>query len=106
MPKPMWTFLLSCNKSVDYQPVVAPNFMVDAKISGMLLRWISIDNDLTGKLRHTLVSQSGLGKLTIMYRVVLAKNEKTQYHDGVGRPILWVEGVVVKGHVPQKHISI
>lgn len=95
----MWPFLISCNKELDYQPIIAPDFMVDAKKSGLLMRWAKSDNDLSGKIREVAVSTPDWGKLTLLYRVIMAKKEQTTYRDVSGRPILWIEGVVVRGDV-------
>lgn len=95
----MWPFLISCNKELDYQPIIAPDFMVDAKKSGLLMRWAKSDNDLSGKIREVVVSTPDWGKLTLLYRVIMAKNEQTTYRDVSGRPILWIEGVVVRGDI-------
>lgn len=95
----MWPFLISCNKELDYRPIIAPDFMVDAKKSGLLMRWAKSDNDLSGKIREVAVSTPDWGKLTLLYRVTMAKKEQTTYRDVSGRPILWIEGVVVKGSI-------
>jgi hypothetical protein len=99
MPKYMWPFLISCNKEVDYQPIIAPDFMVDAKKSGLLMRWAKFDNDLSGNIREVAIPTSDWGKITLLYRVTMAKKEQTPYRDSSGRPILWIEGVVVKGDI-------
>jgi len=106
MTKQMWPFLVSCNKLLDYQPVIAPDFMVDAKMSGILVRWTPVNEDLAGSLRQKSISKSKLGPITVIYRTVLAKNGNTQYRDGVGRPILWIEGVVIKGFAQKNEIPI
>lgn len=102
----MWPFLVSCNKLLDYQPVIAPDFMVDAKMSGLLVRWTPVNEELKNSVQHTSIPKSKFGQITVIYRAVLAKNGDIQYRDGVGRPILWIEGVIIKGYAQKNEIPI
>ena len=104
MTKQMWPFLVSCNKLLDYQPVIAPDFMVEAKMSGLLTRWTPVNEGLTNSLLLTSVPKSKLGQITVIYRAVLAKKGDIQYRDSVGRPILWIEGIVIKGNAQKSDI--
>lgn len=89
-----WPFLVSRNKTVDYRTVVAPDFMIDARAAGLLANKTS--GDLSERPRNKLIDTS-LGLLTLAYRVVPATEQGMAYLDEYGRPILWIEGVVLKG---------
>lgn len=89
-----WPFLVSRNKTIDYRTVVAPDFMVDTKTAGLIANKVS--SDLTKEPRYKLID-APLGLLTLVYRVIPATDQDEPRLDDFGRPILWIEGLVLKG---------
>lgn len=90
-----WPFLVSRNQTVDYQPVVAPRFMVDNGIAELLVS--KTNGERTSEPINLKVRQTKAGDLTLIYRITLARDGQTSYKDGFGRSIDWVEGVVLNG---------
>lgn len=90
-----WPFLVSRNRILDYRLVVAPDFLVEAQTSNRLIRYV--EADATGNPTRQDVRDPELGDLTVVYRVAPAIDGERKYEDHVGRQILWIEGVVLKG---------
>ena len=89
-----WPFLVSRNKSLGYQTIVAPDFMVDAKMAGLLAK--EAGGSLTKSPRYCELRKTKVGTITLAYRVIRATDGDKVFRDDVGRPILWIEGVVLK----------
>jgi len=97
-----WPFLVSRNRRFDYQTVVAPNFMVKAKIADLLAD--KVGGDLTDEPIYINLQNSKVGSIGLIYRVIVATDEGEVFRDAFGRPILWIEGVAVKGLI-QKGVA-
>jgi hypothetical protein len=91
---PAWPFLISRNQTVDYTTVVLPSFM-DLDANAWLVR--SVDSEGGDAIRSSCVEDLRTGPLFLLYRVTTAKEGDVVYRDGAMRPILWVEGVALRG---------
>ena len=95
-----WPFLVSRNQFLDYRTVVAPDFLCEAKIAGLLAKVAEGDPD---NIYYREIVASKVGDLTIVYRVVeaLAKDVGNENEgilkDSFGREIYLIEGFVLKG---------
>jgi WD40 repeat protein len=107
-----WLFLVSRNRYFDYRTVVSPDFMVEAKASGLLAK-VS-DGDLTNENSaiYREIYDSRVGELTLIFRIVEATgadvklDTKESLKDPYGRSILLVEGVVIRGVAPRLEITL
>ena len=108
-----WPFLVSRNQYIDYQTVVAPDFICKAGISNILAR--TTEGDLTepGNAFIRKIEGSKAGSFTIVFQVVEA-NEKdinpeggnTLLTDFVGREISLIKGFILKGKQNPRDIEI
>jgi hypothetical protein len=96
-----WPFLVSRNRYLGYQTVVAPGFMVDANISGLLAN--QLGSEPSDYPQYVELPKTKVGSLFAVYRVVRASEQGVVYRDESGRPILWIEGVVLQE--PAKNIT-
>jgi hypothetical protein len=75
--------------------VVAPDFLVDAQSANRLVKYV--DADSTGAPTSQDVRDPKIGDVTLVYHVTPAIDRGRKFEDHVGRQILWIEGVVLKG---------
>ena len=101
-----WSFLVGCNQSLDYRTVVAPNFMCEAGIAGLLARVTEGDLTEKGTALYREIHNSKVGDITLIFRVIEAIAEDTGISgngvlkDLFGREIYLIEGIALKGIVP------
>jgi WD40 repeat protein len=103
-----WTFLVSRNQYLDYRTVVAPDFMIEAGCGNLLARAVP-GEELTesGQAICREIRNSGVGDLTLVFQVVYKEaNEIGLENEGIvadthSRPILFLEGIVLKGRLAQ-----
>ncbi|MEG3879634.1 WD40 repeat domain-containing protein [Microcoleus sp. herbarium7] len=101
-----WSFLVGCNQSLDYRTVVAPNFMCEAGIAGLLARVTEGDLTEEGTAFYREIHNSQVGDITLIFRVIEAIAEDTGISgngvlkDLFGREIYLIEGIALKGIVP------
>lgn len=100
-----WPFLVSRNAVFDYRVVVAPQYMIDNKVTSLLAKAAGGDvtqpkSAIYREVRH---SNPEVGTSSIIFHITEAN---TQYiglegnealKDQYGRPILLIEGFVVRG---------
>ncbi len=100
----VWPFLISRNQSLDYRTIVAPDFIIDAKNTNLLIQ--VADGDLTeeNEALFRQVKSPKLGYLTVVFRVIKAKKKDIEQEpqnevlkDPFGREIYFYEGIVIKG---------
>lgn len=100
-----WSFLVSCNQSLDYRTVVAPNFMCEAGIAGLLARVTEGDLTEKGTAFYREIHNSKVGDITLIFRIVEAIAEDIGISgngvlkDLFGREIYLIEGIALKGIV-------
>ncbi|NJK68503.1 MAG: hypothetical protein HC941_20005 [Microcoleus sp. SU_5_3] len=101
-----WSFLVSCNQSLDYLTVVAPNFMCEAGIASLLARVTEGDLTEKGTASYREIHNSQVGDLTLIFRVIEAIAEDIGISgngvlkDLFGREIYLIEGIALKGIMP------
>lgn len=101
-----WRFLVSRNQYLDYRTVVAPDFMCEAKVSSILAK--AAEGDLTEQKTalYREIHNSRVGNLTLVFRVIEATVSNTGIEgnkvlkDSFGREIYLIEGIVLKGLIP------
>src|SRR4051794_4250766 len=93
-----WPFLVSRNKSLDYQAVVAPPFMVEGRIAHVLDIVTSGNTVQKNEAIYREVHNTRLGDRTIIFHVLQAAEGKKILTDGFGRQIDFIEGLVYKGY--------
>jgi WD40 repeat protein len=79
--------------------------MVEAGVSGLVANAAGSDPTAPGQARYREVRNTKVGDLTLVFRVTEATGESGNLIDGIGRPILWVEGLVFKGRRQEIAIS-
>lgn len=97
-----WPFVVGRNSLLDWRPIIAPRFMIEDRSSFLLTHQAVHDpgSDLSRPALR-LVRASLSGDLTIIYRTIAPTTDsKEALCDRFGRPISLVEGVVVRGEVP------
>ncbi|WP_449420949.1 WD40 repeat domain-containing protein [Phormidium nigroviride] len=97
-----WSFLVSRNQSLDYRTVVAPKFMYDAGIAGLLARVTEGDLTEKGTALYREIHNSKAGDITLIFRIVEARAEDIGTGNGVlkdlfGREISLIEGIAFQG---------
>jgi hypothetical protein len=90
----VWPFLVSRNRYLGYQTVVAPSFMVEANITGLLAH--QVGGEPSDYPQYLELPKTKVGDLSAIYRIVRAADENMVFRDESGRPILWIEGVVLR----------
>jgi len=119
MPIEVWPFLVSRNRYLDYRTVVAPDFICDDGISGLLATATKANSTELNQLIYRKIVNSKSGDFTIVFQSLIAK-EKDIYAGGsnkkivdqFGREILLFNGVVINSigdnyiYVSKKDIEI
>ncbi|MCM0591430.1 MAG: hypothetical protein ACIWVG_10370 [Gloeotrichia echinulata HAB0833] len=107
-----WPFLISRNQSLDYRTIVAPDFIIDAKNTYLLIQ--VADGDLTeeNEALFRQVKSPKLGYLTVVFRVIKAKKKDIEQEpqnqvlkDPFGREIYFYEGIVIKGKLNSSEVG-
>lgn len=96
-----WPFLVSRNKQMGYRPVVAPDFLVNAKSTSVLSDAAGGDITKPGYLMYRQIHNTKEGDLTIIFRVTDAIDDNDLLRDSFGRPITWITGFVFRGRLEQ-----
>lgn len=93
----IWPFLITRNKSLGYQLVVAPDFLVDAKTASVLLYVTEGELSAEVEAYSRQIEDAQIGKTTtIVYRVTQAMDESgLLLKDGYGRHITQTIGIVL-----------
>ncbi|MEU6549118.1 hypothetical protein ABZ915_02370 [Streptomyces sp. NPDC046915] len=101
-PVLFWPFLISRGRTATYRVVVAPDFLCEAGLAGVL--WDLAGGSLTerGQARYRVVSSRAGGSFVIMFRVLLPepgsdRGSGTPPRDEHGRRIPVITGVVERG---------
>lgn len=110
-----WPFVVSRNPELDWRPVIAPPFLIEARADYLLVHETAGGGASDRpQLRRV---DSGLGRLTLAYRrrdawtALLGDSSnlagEQQLHDRFGRPIHLIEGLVVRGDrdIPRSQVG-
>ena len=98
-----WPFLVSRNRKFGYRTVVAPQFLYDQNLSGILAETAGGDVTERGHANYREIQGPGFGQITLIFRVVRARenhiglDSNVELVDQHGRPIDLIEGIVLKG---------
>jgi len=98
-----WTFLVTRNQSIDYNTVVAPDFISQAQIRSLLNKASDIDSFEDGKVFIRWIKGSKLGDFTIVFRSAKARRRDIEdsgnddiLKDPFGREISLINGLVFR----------
>lgn len=106
-----WPFLVSRNRTIDYTTIVAPRFINDTHVAGMLAQAAGGEIANPDRVLYREVDGSKVGDLTIVFRIVPAEQRdiglsgNDPLRDQSGRPIRLIEGIVFRKHVPDIAIT-
>jgi tetratricopeptide (TPR) repeat protein len=101
-------FLISRNATFDYRVIVAPQYMVDNKVTSLLAKATSGDFTLpmSAIYREVHHYNPNIGVLSLIFCILQANTHhiglegNDALKDGCGRPIRLIEGFVVRGQQP------
>jgi len=97
-----WPFLVSRNRKFGYRTVVAPQFLYDQNLSGLLAETAGGDVTDQGYANYYEITGSTVGDIILIFRVVRAEEHyvggkgNEVLLDQNGRPIDLVEGIVLR----------
>lgn len=95
-----WPFLVGKNRQTGYRPVVIPDILYAANVPGQLDRFRS--NQVHSIPVCKVVDVKGIGPVTAIYRVThLTGADGNVYTDLQNRPIIWSEGILIRGNYPE-----
>jgi hypothetical protein len=104
-----WPFLVSRNAVFDYRVIVAPQYMVDNKVTSLLAKAASGDftQPMSAIYREIHHPNPKVGDLSLLFCILQANTrhlgleENEALKDEYGRPIRLIEGLVVRGRLPK-----
>jgi len=98
-----WPFVVARNATLDWRPILAPSFLVDAEADYLLVTETSGRGaDLT-QPSISVIESTKVGAITVAYRSVpatsalLGRTPAEPLLDRFGRPLHVVEGLVIRG---------
>jgi cell division protein FtsB len=95
-----WPFLVGKNRQTGYRPVVIPDILYAANVPGQLDRFRS--NQVHSTPICKVVDMKRIGPVTAIYRVThLTGADGSVYTDLQNRPIIWSEGILIRGNYPE-----
>lgn len=104
----IWPFLITKNKSLGYQVVVAPDFLVDARKAGILL--YVTEGDLSEKSEayvRQIIDRQRNQTVTVVYRIRNAINDRGDIRkDGFGRSVTETIGAILPEELPSRTIPM
>lgn len=104
----IWPFLITRNKSLGYQVVVAPDFLVDARKTGVLL--YVTEGDLSEESEayvRQIIDEQQNQTGTVVYRIRNAIDDRGEMRrDGFGRSITETIGLVLPEKLSSSTISM
>ncbi len=109
-----WPFLVSRNAVFDYRVVVAPKYMIDNKVTSLLAK--AAGGDVTKPMsviyREVRHPHPEVGASSLIFRIMEANTqyigleENEALKDQYGRPILLIEGFVVREQISIDNIVV
>ncbi|KAF0957313.1 hypothetical protein [Rhodococcus sp. T7] len=102
-----WPFVVTRNSTLDWRPIAAPPFVIDARTDFLLVRHTAGDGAHPVPLTVRHVDGPIVGSLTLAFRsraatrALLAdsRDQESQLRDRFGRPVFVVEGLALRGDV-------
>lgn len=98
-----WPFIVARNATLDWRPILAPPFLVDAQADYLLVTETSGPGGDTAQLSLSVVESSTAGTITLVFRStpatsdLLGSTPAEPLLDRFGRPLHVVEGLVLRG---------
>jgi len=98
-----WPFVVARNATLDWRPILAPPFLVDAGADYLLVTETADAGRDPTEPGQSVVESSKVGTITIAFRSVpatsalLGRTPAEPLLDRFGRPLHVVEGVVIRG---------
>jgi hypothetical protein len=98
-----WPFIVARNATLDWRPILAPPFLIDAHADYLLVTETSGPGPELTKPSVTVVKSARAGTITIVYSSIPATTELLGRQpaepllDHFGRPLHVVEGLVLRG---------
>jgi hypothetical protein len=93
----IWPFLITRNKTLGYQVVVAPDFLVEAHMTSVLLYVTEGDLLETSEAyARQIIDEQHSQTVTVIYQIRNAKNDRGEVRkDGFGRTVTETIGLVL-----------
>lgn len=98
-----WPFIVTRNATLDWRPILAPPFLIDAKADYLLVTETSGPSPELTQPSMNVVESAGAGTITVVFSSIQATTEMLGRQpaeplaDRFGRPIHVVEGLVLRG---------
>jgi hypothetical protein len=102
----IWPFSITRNKSLGYQLVVAPDFLVEAQMASVLLYVTEGELSQQTEAYCRQIKDSQIDKtISVIYRIMVANDSHGQVlKDGFGRPITLTTGIVLPSPIPSTKV--
>lgn len=98
-----WPFIVARNATLDWRPILAPPFLIDAQADYLLVTETSGPDPELTQPSVTVVKSAQAGTITVVYSSIPATTELLGRQpaepllDRFGRPLHVVEGLVLRG---------
>lgn len=98
-----WPFIVARNASLDWRPILAPPFLIDARADYLLVTETSDPDPELPQPRTIEVESVQAGRLTIVFSTLpatshlLGRQSEETLLDRFGRPMHIVDGLVLRG---------
>lgn len=98
-----WPFIVARNANLDWRPILAPGFLIDASADYLLVTESSGPEDGSGRPNVKVVESAKAGTITLIFSSIPATSEllgearAEPLVDRFGRPLHVVEGLAVQG---------
>lgn len=98
-----WPFVVARNATLDWRPILAPAFLVDAQADYLLVTETADAGQDPAQLSQSVIESSKVGTMTLVFRSVpatsslLSRTPVEPLLDRFGRPLHVVEGLVIRG---------
>ncbi|MFR9798703.1 hypothetical protein ACL02U_22825 [Streptomyces sp. MS06] len=101
-PTPFWPFVISRGRTATYRVVVAPDFLCEARLTGVLWDLAGGEPTEPGHARYRVVTGTRAGDFVLMFRVLLANSLADPAlgapgRDEHGRRIPVISGTIERG---------
>jgi hypothetical protein len=113
-PIPAWPYLVSNGRNIGYQPVIAPRFLLENGLAGLLTELSTSRGKVSGENEafYSIVAAApnDIRNVTVVFRSVLADKSFVGEGDGLltdrsGRRVIFFEGIVLAGNLPNPVLS-
>lgn len=98
-----WPFIVARNATLDWRPILAPPFLVDAQADYLLVTETSAPGEDANQPNLAVIESAKVGTITLAFRSIpatsalLGRTPVEPLADRFGRPLHVVEGIVIRG---------